>query len=185
MKKFELDFKTHEGVAKAIFAKLEHVRLGDWLTPEGFGFSKAQHNFRDYLNVVIGRFKYGVNCHTISGKSAVQKNAFPMTKAAKNAEEVIREHSIPSKVLWEIAEKVECWEECFILIDLFNVVILSKKEDRMISLHSSMPDGWKIGDCVYSRYKELPFFNELVESRKLHKAEIKYIKSKSRLEEKL
>ena len=54
----------------------------------------------------------------------------------------------------------------------FNIVILSKEEDRMISLHSSMPDGWQIGDCVYSRYKELPFFNELVESRRLHEAEI-------------
>ena len=97
-----------------------------------------------------------------------------MTEAAKNAEEVIREHSVPSKVLWELAEKIERWEECFILIDLFNIVILSKDEDRMISLHSSMPDGWKIGDCVYSRYKDLPFFNELVESRRLHKAEIDY-----------
>jgi len=171
MTPFELDFTTREGVAKAVYAKLKHVQLGDWLTPEGFGFSKAQHNFRDYINVVIGRFKYNANCHTISGEAAVRKNAFPMTEAAKTSGEVIREHSVPSKVLWEISQECDCWQDCLILIDLFTIVIVSKEEDRMIPFHSAMPEGWQIGDCVYSRYKGLPFFDELIESRRKHSAD--------------
>ena len=139
MEQFELDFKTREGVAKAVFAKLEHVQMGAWLTPVGFGFSKAQHNFRDYINVVIGRFKYNANCHTISGEAAVRKRAFPMTEAAKSSEKVIREHSVPSKVLWDIAQEFNCWQDCLVLIDLFTIVILSKEEDRLIQHHSSMP----------------------------------------------
>ncbi len=165
---FVLNLKTREGVSRAVFAKLRHVQKGAWLTPEGFGFSKAQHNFRDYINVVIGRFKYGVNCHTITGAAAVRKNAFPMTIAAKTANQVIREHAVPSKVLWEVAQKCTCWQECEILINLFTIAILSKEEDRMVDHHSSMPDGWQVGGNVYARYEELPFYEELLESKKLH-----------------
>ena len=165
---FVINFTTREGASRAVFAKLRHVQAGAWLTPEGFGFSKAQHNFRDYINVVIGRLKYGANCHTISGAAAVQNNAFPMTAAARTASQVIREHAVPSKVLWEIAQNCNCWQDCDILIDLFTVVILSKAEDRMLTHHSSMPDGWQVGDSVYARYENMPFYDELVESMKKH-----------------
>lgn len=168
MEPFAINFTTREGASRAVFAKLRHVQAGAWLTPDGFGFSKAQHNFRDYINVVIGRLKYGVNCHTISGAAAVQNNAFPMTAAARTASHVIREHAVPSKVLWEIAQNCNCWQDCEILIDLFTIVIMSKAEDRMLSHRSSMPDGWQVGDNVYARYEHMPFYDELVESMKKH-----------------
>lgn len=50
------------------------------------------------------------------------------------------------------------------LIDLFTIVILSKSEDQMITLRSSMPSGWEVGDSVYARYDGLPFYDEIVES---------------------
>ena len=137
------------------------------MTPAGFGFSSAQHNFRDYINVVIGRLKYGVNCHTISGSVAVRNDSFPMTADARKARHVIREHAVPSKVLWEIAQTSSCWQECEILIDLFTIVILSKSEDRMITHHSLMPNGWQIGDDVYARYGNLPLYDE-VRKRRSH-----------------
>lgn len=168
MEPFLLDFHTREGVSKAVFAKLRHVQEGAWLTPEKYGFSKAQHNFRDYINVVIGKLKYGANCHTISGADAVRNRAFPMTVAAQTAKQVIREHSVPSKVLWEIAIKCNCWQDCEKLIDTFTVVILSAEENRMLTHHSSMPSGWKVGDNVYARYTEMPFLNELLESHEKH-----------------
>lgn len=164
MDPFSLDFSTREGVSRAVFAKLRHVQDGAWLTPEKYGFSKAQHNFRDYINVVIGRFKYGVNCHTISGADAVRKKAFPMTIASRTAKQVIREHSVPSKVLWEIANKCDHWQDCEVLIDTFTVVILTVQENAMLRHHSSMPDGWKVGDSVYARYEGMPFFDELFAS---------------------
>ena len=82
------------------------------MTPAGFGFSSAQHNFRDYINVVIGRLKYGVNCHTISGSVAVRNDSFPMTADARKARRVIREHAVPPKVLWEIVQTSSCWHDC-------------------------------------------------------------------------
>ena len=136
------------------------------MTPAGFGFSSAQHNFCDYINVVIGRLKYGVNCHTISGSVAVRNDSFPMTADARKARHVIREHAVPSKVLWEIVQTSSCWQDCEILIDLFTIVILSKSEDRMITHHSSMPNGWQIGDDVYARCENLPLYDEVVESAK-------------------
>ena len=166
MEQFVIDLATRKGVSRAVFAKLKHVQDGDWLTPVGFGFSTAQHNFRDYINVVIGRLKYGVNCHTISGSSAVRNGSFPMTTEAKKASHVIREHAVPSKVLWKIAQTSSCWQDCEILIDLFTIVILSKSEDRMITHHSSMPNGWQMGDSVYARYENMPFYDEIVESTK-------------------
>lgn len=177
MDKFNLDFESRDGAARAVFAKLKHVQSGDWLTPEGFGFSTAQHNFRDYINVVIGRFKYGVNCHTISGGEAVRKKSFPMTLAAQASKKVIREHSIPSKVLWGLAQKSNSWQDCLVLFDLFTIVILSRDEDRMITHQSSMPEGWQVGDCVYARYRDLPFFDELIQSRIDHPAEADYIRN--------
>lgn len=34
----------------------------------------------------------------------------------------------------------------------------------MITLRSSMPSGWEVGDSVYARYDGLPFYDEIVES---------------------
>tara|TARA_B110000211_G_C14023261_1_gene528637 strand:- start:804 stop:1331 length:528 start_codon:yes stop_codon:yes gene_type:complete len=170
---FVIDFTTREGVSKAVFAKLKHVQDGDWLTPQGFGFSTAQHNFRDYINVVIGRLKYGVNCHTVSGSSAVRNDSFPMTANARIADQVIREHAVPSKVLWDIAQTCSCWQDCETLIELFTIVILSKSEDQMITLQSSMPNGWQIGDSVYARYEGLPFYDELIENVSKHVSQLR------------
>lgn len=162
MEPFVIDFTSREGVSRAVFAKLKHVQDGDWLTPQGFGFSTAQHNFRDYINVAIGRLKYGVNCHTVSGSSAVRNNSFPMTANATKANQVIREHAVPSKVLWEFAQTCSCWQDCETLIDLFTIVVLSKSEDQMITHRSSMPQGWQVGDSVYARYEGLPFYEEIM-----------------------
>ncbi|MDB4235151.1 hypothetical protein N9828_01515 [bacterium] len=173
MEPFVIDFTSREGVSRAVFAKLKHVQDGDWLTPQGFGFSTAQHNFRDYINVVIGRFKYGVNCHTVSGSSAVRNNSFPMTASARIADQVIREHAVPSKVLWEFSQTCSCWQDCETLIELFTIVILSKSEDQMITLKSSMPNGWQVGDSVYARYEGLPFYDELIESVSKHASQLR------------
>lgn len=167
----KIDFETREGVAKAVFAKLLHVQTGAWLAPPGYGFSQPQHEWRDYINVVVGRYKYSANCHTIKGAAAVAKRAFPMTNAAQTADRVIREHAVPSLVLWQIAEEATRWQDCLEIINLFTVVILTKEQDRKIKYTSQMPPSWKRTGSVFARYEGLDFYDELVASAKAHPIE--------------
>ena len=66
-----------------------------------------------------------------------------------------------------------CWQDCETLIEIFTIVILSKSEDQMITLQSSMPNGWQIGDSVYARYEGLPFYDELIENVSKHVSQLR------------
>ena len=159
-------FKSKEGVAKLVFAMLQHTQAGGWLTPKGMGFNQAHHQWRDYIDVVIGKHKYGVGARTIKVYMAAERNVYPVTEAAKDVvanggRSILREHAVPSIILWNIAKRATKWEDCLIIIDLFTMVIMTREQDKMISLKKAMPEGWKVGDSVLARYEGLPFHSEV------------------------
>lgn len=152
---------SKEALARRLYAITQKLLEYDDLV--GPSCPQSQHILRDVMNVEVGKFKYGRSAN-IRGAQAVSSKIFPMTKAAHEASQVIREHAIPVIYLANMLKQANSWEDCILVVDLFTVAVLAKHEDDALQYKTQMPLGWQPTHCPFARYQSEPFYQEIIDS---------------------